>query len=141
MFDPGTLPDLYCMALDGDCLEPLIPDRAAIMIKKSEKFGVGDIVCIWFRPGLIKPGGTQSWLKRVTMNMPDWVKFPYKEHPESEASALIMVEQLNPPINYAVKLKNILAVHKAIGYSPAGCTIGGTVSSRDMVPIGRKDTR
>ena len=33
--DPKTLPDLYCMGLDGDCLAPLIPDRAAVMIKKS----------------------------------------------------------------------------------------------------------
>jgi hypothetical protein len=81
--DPETLPDLYCMGLDGDCLEPLIPDRAAVMIKKSEPFGVGDVVCIWFRPEIIAPGGPQSWLKRVTMNLPPWVKFPYKEHPGS----------------------------------------------------------
>jgi hypothetical protein len=137
MFDPETLPDLYCMALDGDCLEPLIPDRAAVMIKKSEPFGVGDVVAIWFRPEVIVPGGPQSWLKRVTMNVPPWVKFPYRDHPESEVSALIMVEQLNPPIGYGIKCEHILAVHKAVGYSPAGGTIGGTVSSGDMLPIGK----
>jgi hypothetical protein len=47
--DPTTLPDEYCLCLDGDCLEPMIPDRAAIWLKKSETFGTGDIVCIWFR--------------------------------------------------------------------------------------------
>ena len=53
---------------------------------------------------------------------------------------MIMVEQLNPPTGYSIKCKDILAIHKAVGYSPAGGTIGGTVSSRDMLPIGRKDT-
>jgi hypothetical protein len=54
--DPEPLPDIYCMGLDGDCLAPLIPDRAAVMIKKSEPFGVGDVVCIWFRPEIIQAG-------------------------------------------------------------------------------------
>jgi hypothetical protein len=134
--DPHTLPDLYCLGLDGDCLAPLIPDRAAVMIKKSEPFGVGDVVCIWFRPELVAPGGPRSWLKRITMNAPPWVKFPYKDHPKSDVAALIMVEQLNPPIGYAVKCKDILAIHKAGGYSPAGGTIGGTVRAGDMLPIG-----
>jgi hypothetical protein len=137
--DPETLPDLYCMELDGDCLEPLIPDRAAVMIKKSEPFGVGDVVCIWFRPEIIAPGGPQSWLKRVTMNVPPWVKkFPYSDHPKSDVAALIMVEQLNPPTGYRIKCADIIAIHKAVGYSPAGGKIGGTVSSGDMLPIGGK---
>jgi hypothetical protein len=46
-----------------------------------------------------------------------------------------MVEQLNPPIGYRIKCEDILAIHKAIGYSPAGGKIGGTVSSGDMLPI------
>jgi hypothetical protein len=138
--DPETLPDLYCMGLDGDCLAPLIPDRAAVMIKKSEPFGVDDVVCIWFRPGIIAPGCPQSWLKRVTMNVPPWVKFPYKEHPESEVSALIMVEQLNPPTGYRIRCADIIAIHKAVGYSPSGGEVGGTVSLGDMLPIDTSST-
>jgi hypothetical protein len=41
--DPTTLPDEYCLCLDGDCLEPMIPDRAAIWLKKSETFGTGGL--------------------------------------------------------------------------------------------------
>jgi hypothetical protein len=133
------LPDLYCLKLDGDCLEPVIPDRAAVMIKKSETFDVGDVVVIWFRAEAVPAGAPRSWLKRITMNAPPWVKkFPYSDHPKSDVAALIMVEQFNPPIGYAVKCKDILAIHKAVGYSPAGGTIGGTVSSGDMLPIGGK---
>jgi hypothetical protein len=132
------LPELYSVKIDGDCLEPLIPDGAAVMIKKPEAFGVGDVVCIWFRPEAIAAGYPQSWLKRITMNLPPWVKFPYRENPKSEVSALIMVEQVNPPIGYRIKCKDILAIHKATGYSPKGGTIGGTVSSGDMLLIGGK---
>jgi hypothetical protein len=117
----------------------LIPDRAAVMIKKSEPYGVGDVICIWFRPELVAPGGPTSWLKRITMNAPPWVKkFPYKDHPGSNVSALMMVEQLNPPRAYQIKCTDILAMHKAVGYSPAGCKIGETLGSGDMLPIGGK---
>jgi hypothetical protein len=135
--DPEELPELYCLKLDGDCLEPVIPDRAAVMIKKSETFDVGDVVVIWFRAEAVPAGAPRSWLKRITMNAPPWVKkFPYSDHPKSDVAALIMVEQLNPPIGYTVKCEDILAIHKAVGYSPAGGTIGGTVSTGDMLPIG-----
>jgi hypothetical protein len=136
--DPETLPDLYCMKLDGDCLAPVVPDGAAVMIKKAETYGVGDVVCIWFRPEAISPGGHQAWLKRVTLNVPPWVKkFPYRDHPESECLAMIMVEQLNPLRSYAVKCSDILAIHKAAGYSAADVVIGGTVNEANMLQIGK----
>jgi hypothetical protein len=99
--DPEELPELYCLQLDGDCLEPVIPDRAAVMFKKSEPFDVGDVVAIWFRAEAVPAGAPRSWLKRITMNAPPGVKFPYKDHPESCVQALIMVEQLNPQIGAA----------------------------------------
>ena len=133
---PDAYPNVYCLKLDGDCLEPLIPDGAVVQLKKSEKFGVGDVVCIWFRPEVLAPGSCQGWIKRVTLNVPPWVKFPYREHPEAEVSALVMVEQLNPPINYSLKCKHILAIHKAVGFVPCDVDIGSSISSGDLLPIG-----
>ena len=134
--DPNALPDEYCLCLDGDCLEPLIPDGAAIYLKKSEEFGAGDVVCIWFRAEFSPPGRHQAWLKRIRLNLPPWVKkFPYNEHPESDVKAIMMVEQLNPPMTYKVRCDQILTIHKAVGYSLAGAKVGGTVSSADMLPI------
>jgi hypothetical protein len=51
--DPTTLPDEYCLCLDGDCLEPMIPDRAAIWLKKSETFGTGGLRSRACNPRLI----------------------------------------------------------------------------------------
>jgi hypothetical protein len=133
--DPETLPDLYCLGLNGDCLEPLIPDGASVAIQKSEPYTVGDIVCIWWQPGFVKPGMHQGWLKRIRLNAPPWVKFPYRDHPKSDVQAIIVLDQINPPLTYAVPCKDILAIHKAVGYGPPA-TIGSTVRSDKMMPIG-----
>jgi hypothetical protein len=136
--NPATLPDEYCVRLDGNCLEPDIPDGAAVYLKKSEAFGAGDVVCIWFRPEFSPQGHSQGWVKRVRLNVPHWVKsFPYNDHPESDVKAILVVEQSNPPRSYAVHCDRILAIHKAVGYSPSNAKIGDTVSSADMLPIGK----
>ena len=136
--DVGALPDVYCMALDGDCLAPLVPDRSAVVIKRSESFASGDVVCIWFRPEAVPEGSHQAWLKRLRMNVPPWVKsFPYNDHPESEVQAVVVVEQLNPMRTYAVKCSDILAIHKAVGYSADDVVVGGTVNEANMLQIGK----
>jgi hypothetical protein len=132
-----ALPDFYCMKLDGDCLEPFIPDGASVALQKSAVYAVGDVICIWWRPEFIKPGMHPAWLKRIRLNAPPWVKkYPYDDHPESDVGALIFLEQLNPPRAYSVACKHIYAIHKAVGYIMDG-EIGGTVNSAGMIPIGK----
>jgi hypothetical protein len=134
--DVDTFPDLYCLTLEGACLDPLIPDGASVVIQKSAAYKVGDVVCIWWRPGFVKPGMYQGWLKRVRLNAPPWVKkFPYSDHPESDVKAIIVMEQLNPPGTYAVPCEHIHAIHKAVGYGPPA-KLGGTVRSDRLSPIG-----
>jgi hypothetical protein len=47
----------------------------------------------------------------------------------------MIVEQMYPPQCYSVPCDRILAIHKAIGYSPTDAKIGGTVNSAVMLPI------
>jgi hypothetical protein len=115
----------------------LIPDGSAVKLKKSENYGVGDVVCIWFKPEAIPPGANPAWLKRVSRNAPHWVKqYPYADHPGSEVAAMMIVEQLNPRIRYTITCSDILAIHKAVGYSSTDAKIGGTVSAKGMLSIG-----
>jgi hypothetical protein len=133
--DVDALPEQYCLGLEGDCLEPLLPDGASVLIQKSAPYAVGDIVCIWWRSEFMKPGMYQGWLKRLAMAAPPWVKkYPHNEHPEFEVQVCIFLKQLNPPRTYAMPCKHILAIHKAVGYC-AGATIGGTVRSDRIKPI------
>lgn len=134
--DPSTYPDVYCLTIDGDCMEPLLPHGSSVVMKKSEKFKAGDVVCIWFKPELCGPDGHQSWLKKLTLNIPPWVKsFPHYDHPDSNVRAALLVEQLKPPQGYSMRLSDVLAVHKAVGYAPAG-KIGGSISLDEIEPIG-----
>jgi hypothetical protein len=133
-----AMPDVYCMKLDGDCLEPFVPDGASVALQKSAAYTVGDVVCIWWRPEFLKPGMHPAWLKRIRLNAPHFVKkYPYNDHPESDVGALIVLEQLNPPRAYAVPCSHIHAIHKAIGYIPDAGEIGGTVNSSGMLAIGK----
>jgi hypothetical protein len=132
--NPDIYPDVYCLSLDGDCLEPLIPNGAAVVLKKSEKIAVGDFITVWFRPGIIKEGHS-ALLKRLTLNVPHWVKFPYRDHPQSDVKAIVMFEQLNPRQTYTVFCDQIHAIHKAIGYVPAGAPIGGSIKAADILPM------
>jgi hypothetical protein len=132
--DPETLDDVYCLAADGICLEPLIPHGAGVVFKKSEKFTVNDIVVIWFRHGIELPDGHRCWVKRLTMMIPHFVKFPLRDAPGSELSPLFSVDQFNPPRRFSIPCKDVLAVHKVIGHVPLG-KVGDDIDMDKMIPI------
>ena len=115
-FDPATLPEQYSLAVVGDCMAPAIADGARANFSKSEKFGAGDIVVIWFRPELIKDGMAPCALKRLRLALPPWVKgFPYHDHPNSEVAAALVFEQDNPRKTYSMNCRDVAAIHKFTG--------------------------
>ena len=77
----------------------------------------------------------RAWLKRLQLNVPPWVKFPYADRPESELLAALFVEQINPEQSYRMKCSDVIALHKAVGYAPP-CEIGANVAMDAVVPIG-----
>ena len=133
--DPAALPDIYCSTCEGDCLQPLIPNGAVIAFSKLEVPKAGDFVSIWQRPE-ITAGKHQAIVKRLVMNIAPWVKsFPHKEHPQSTVAALIMAEQMNPKRTFTIECKDVLAVHKAIGYLPMPKPQGSMISTDDLLPM------
>ena len=135
LIDPATLPDAYALTLQGDCLAPVIPDGASVGIDKHAKPKAGDIVCIWFRPEATAPDGLQCTLKKLVFNIADWVTFPYRDHPKSEVVPVLIVKQFNPERQYTIKCSNVLAVHKATGYTAKGTRMGGSLNERDLRPF------
>jgi hypothetical protein len=122
------------MQLRGDCLEPVLPDGATIMLRKSDPASAGDIVCVYFHPRLVKPGDAPAFLKRMVLGLPKGLKLPFVKHPESECTPVLIVEQLNPPITYTIDFADVIAIHKAVAWGPAA-KIGTTFSTKDMRPI------
>lgn len=115
VLDPSELPDRYGMIVRGVCMEPEIQEGSRLIFDKSAPYKPGDLVILWKRPELVKPGEPQAIGKRLYMAPPSWVKFPYREHPESGVCALLFAEQLNPPRNFAIPCEDLLAVHRCVG--------------------------
>ena len=120
MLDPERLPDRYAMICQGKCLEPLYMDGSVLVFDKQQPLHTGDFVLLFRRPELVKPGDCQGIVKRLASELPERVKFPHKEHPESTALAVLLVEQLNPRRQFVVRCGELLAVHKCLGLAPAG---------------------
>lgn len=113
--DPAELPAQYALIAYGTCMLPEISDGANCAFSTKEKPQPGDLVALWYRPELVPAGQPQVRLKRLVTAIPSFVTFPYREHPLSEAHALVIVEQLNPRTRFGVRCADLLAVHKFIG--------------------------
>jgi hypothetical protein len=130
--DPATMPERYIVRLDGDCLEPLVMNGAQVVIERDAKIACGDLVLLFFKPEHVPGGKYQTILKRVVMAPPPYVKFPYREHPDSEVHALVVVEMLNPHRTFAYKCEHLLGIHKCIGPVPADAT---AVQEQKALPV------
>jgi hypothetical protein len=88
------------MRLIGDCHDPDLTDGAFVKVTKLEKPQLGDFVILFRRPELVAAGGTQRIIKRLVTSIPDWVTFPWRDHPQSTALPIVIVEQLTPSRAY-----------------------------------------
>jgi hypothetical protein len=116
--DPATLPARYILITQGACLEPDIPSGSKVLIERDGEIGAGDLAVLYFKPEHVQPGRSNSILKRVVLPPPAHVKFPWREHPETEAHAVVIVETTNPPRELIFKCKDLLAIHKCGGLVP-----------------------
>ncbi len=120
--DLSFLPNRYGLVCVGDCLDPLVPNGETILVDKTEPYAPGDLVVV-FRKRECTPGGKfQGLVKRLVMAPPSWVKFPCRDHPQSELAALVVVETLNPPAQFAYRCADLLGIHKCLGVMPAEMT-------------------
>lgn len=117
--DPTTMPDQYIVKCDGVCMLPNIADGSPVLCDKTQPVKAGDLVVLFFKPEHIPNGEHQAILKRLVLNVPPYVKFPFKEHPDSNVHAIVIVEMDNPPKQFGYKCEHLLGIHKCLGPLPA----------------------
>ena len=78
--DPASLPEVYAMIVDGNCLEPVIPDRTPCVFNRSERPLGGDFAIIFRRPEFCPEGRCGPIIKQLGTAVPDWVTFPWHDH-------------------------------------------------------------
>jgi hypothetical protein len=103
---------------------------AKTRVRRSTAF---DLVAIYLRPELVEPGQLGIVVKRLALNVAPYVKFPHREHPDSNVAAVVIFEQDNPPRQYAVRADRILTIHRCIGVA------GADVILEDMTPKAAAD--
>lgn len=135
IIDPNTLPDRYAMRCIDNCMEPEIKDGDAILCDRTLPYASGDLVAIWIAPEHRRPGGLEAIVKRLVMSPPPWVKFPHRDHPDSELKALIIVEMLKPRRQLAYRCSYIAAIHRCLGPVPADVE---TVRSETFVKLPKR---
>jgi hypothetical protein len=130
IIDPAQVPDRYVLIVQGDCMAPLHRDGAAVLVDKGAPFEAGDLVVIYLKPELVKPGRCNAMLKRL-VSIPHWVaSFPFSDHPESQVVAIAAVETLNPPRRLHYRCADILAIHRCTGAVPGEIMWAGPHASR-----------
>ena len=117
--DPATLPDEYAMRVKGDCLSPAIKEGDAVVVDKRLPYAAGDLVVIYMRPELVGKGEMGIYVKRLVMSVAPYVKFPWREHPDSTVHVVVIIEQDNPRRQYVITADRILAMHRCLGVAGA----------------------
>ena len=67
---------------------PDIPDGAHCAFTTIGEPQPGDLVALWLKPEKVPAGEPPVRIKRLVTAIPPFVRFPYREHPESELHAL-----------------------------------------------------
>lgn len=110
---PDDMPERYALTGVGNCLAPMIKDGALVVFDKSADIKAGDTVGLIFTRDFAARYGFPGCIKRLTLALPP-------AHLPPGIAALIVVEQLNPPRQYTFASRDVLAVHKAIGFAERG---------------------
>lgn len=109
--DPETMPDLYAAPGVGTCMEPVFMDGTLLVFDKREQPKSGDVVVIWFTRDAARRYRAPGWVKRLIIGPPP-----------RGFDGLIIAEQLNPPRQYSIDTRDVLAVHKNVGMGKSSGT-------------------
>ena len=132
---PDTMPEQYIVQCSGDCMAPDIPHGTPVLVRR-EMPKAGDLAVLFFKPEYVPAGEHPAILKRMVLDVPPWVKFPFKEHPQSNVRAVVIVEMDNPPQQFGYRCEHLLGIHKCLGRLPADATYDEETKSWFVPPAG-----
>src|SRR5688572_7716037 len=89
--DPATIETrFYGHLLTGHCLEPEFKNGDKVVFDQEAALENGCFACFYYRPELVKPGHLAIALKKLVFAPPFFVKFPHKDHPNSDVVPVII---------------------------------------------------
>lgn len=115
--DAPTFPIVYAMEVNAPSGAGDFDHGDLLLFNTIEEPAAGDLVCVHPRKGM-------AVLVVLSMSLPFqvWGRMPYREHPESDAHALLAGHILGTDRAFFVKCEDLWAVHKCDGKAdPADC--------------------
>ena len=103
---PDDMPERYATEGRGTCMVPIVEHGALLVCDKNAAIEPGDAVVMHFTREAARREGMPGMVKRLFLALPP-----------TGMSGLIGVEQLNPPRQYTFATRDVLAVHKVIGFA------------------------
>ena len=114
--DPASITTrFYGMVLAGTCLQPEYMDGDTVIFDREAPLENGCFANFFYRPELAAPGHRSVALKRLVFAPRPFVTFPWRDHPNSTVTPIIIVEQFNPQQQWSVRCADLLAVHRCLG--------------------------
>ena len=106
-FPNGPDPDAYAVVLAGTCLEPHAMDGDMAICSPAAPIRAGCIVTLW-------PAVGSPVIKRLVLEPMSPVGTPL--HPDSDVVPLVIVEALNPPRQFMIRVDRLKAMHAVVGF-------------------------
>ena len=100
---------------------PTIPTEPPPPVSTAVPYRFGDVVAVWFKPGVITIDGkpAQCLIKSIVMMPSHGTTFPHRNHPKSDVRSLVMLGAKDQPgMMLPVRCEHVLAIHKCIGPLP-----------------------
>lgn len=112
--DPASLPPVYALVIRGDCMEPVAPEGSLAVFDSGEPVARGCLAALFYRPEVV-PSGRQPVQLKLLMTAPSpYMRFPYRQHPDSTVEDVLLCSQRNPAEIISVRCADLLAVHACV---------------------------
>jgi hypothetical protein len=116
---PEEFPEQYAMICEGTCLEPEVMDGAKLLFSRDQQYHSGDLVCLHFRPEIVKPGDHQVLVKKLVFAPPHAFWRDPSCNARSNIAPTVIVEMLNPRKMLYIRPDALLGIHRCLGHVPA----------------------
>jgi hypothetical protein len=130
-----TFPDPYAMEAIGNCLSPFVEDGARLVFSTTAPPMVGDLVALYLRSDLVRPGEMPVIVKRLVSRIPHFCKLPYTPKRGDDCVPVLTCASTNPRQRIHISAAKLMAVHKCIGVLEDGGILPIPVTMLAMMPI------
>lgn len=115
---PDDMPQQYAIVINGSDETPEMACGEKQVFSTVIPPATGDIVALWFKPGIIGNSGHQLVAFRLIKSAPAWAKFNWNYNPDCKDDPKVVVKTLRNPRQLTVRINDLSAIHTWVAPLP-----------------------